>query len=117
MSGGTLATNTYYYVITAVNAVGETVGSIERSVSVTGPTGSVGITWGTVSTATGYRVYRSSGIDQSHRQAVYFPASGTSFTDTGGAGTAGTPPAIGTEYLNKLSGGNLTVVDEAYGSG
>ena len=117
-SGGTLATGTYYYIITAFNAIGESGGSIEKSVSVTGPTGSVDVSWSAVTGATSYRVYRSTGTDQSHRQAIYLAAgSSTSLTDTGSAGSAGSPPAVPTAIVNRinstgdsyLNGGSLTV--------
>lgn len=58
-TGGTLTANTYYYVVTAVNAVGETIGSNEKSVTTTGSTSSVTLTWNAVAGATSYNVYRS----------------------------------------------------------
>lgn len=58
-SGGTLATGTYRYYVTAVNANGETTVSNEQTAAVTGPTGSVDLSWAAVTGATAYRVYRT----------------------------------------------------------
>lgn len=57
-SGGNLATNTYYYEVTAINDVGETTASNEENIAVTGPTGEVTINWNAVTGATGYKIYR-----------------------------------------------------------
>ena len=55
---GGLAANTYYYVITAVTAAGETTRSNELSITV-GASRSVNLTWATLPTSvTGVRVYR-----------------------------------------------------------
>lgn len=91
-SGGTLAANTYFYKITALNAFGETIGSNERSVTTVGATSSVALTWGAVTGATSYRIYRGTGAGAEN---VYY--TGTSvFTDTGAASTGGSPPGAGT---------------------
>lgn len=60
-SGGTglAATTTYYYVVTVLNANGESVKSNEQSVLTgAGATNSNTVNWGAVAGATGYRVYR-----------------------------------------------------------
>jgi hypothetical protein len=95
-TGGSLATGTYFYKVTALNATGETVPSGEISVPVTGPTGSVALSWNAVPGATGYRVYRGTA---SGGQNVFYTSGATSFTDTGAAGTAGSPPATGTAKI------------------
>jgi hypothetical protein len=89
-SGGTLATATYYYKVTAVNSIGETVGSSEVSAAVTGPTGSVALSWTAVDGADTYRVYRGTA---SGGQNTYYATTATSYTDTGSAGTADTVPS------------------------
>src|SRR4051794_4788354 len=57
-SGGSLTAATYFYVVTARNAVGETTGSTEVSAVITGTTGSVALSWTAVAGATSYRIYR-----------------------------------------------------------
>lgn len=109
-TGGSLATGTYSYVVTALNAVGETVPSAEISVPVTGPTGSVALSWDAVPGATSYRVYRGTSPGGEN---VHYASSGTSFTDTGAAGTAGSPPATGTakiwvDYSSRLVADNFS---------
>jgi hypothetical protein len=79
-TGGTLAAGTYFYRVTALNASGETVGSLEAFAITTGSTGSVALSWPAVTGATSYRVYgRAQGA-----QALYFNTAIPSFTDTGG---------------------------------
>ena len=60
---GSLTTATYYYRVTALNALGETTPSTETSLAITGPAG-VNVNWAGVPGATGYRVYgRSTGAE------------------------------------------------------
>ncbi len=56
-AGGTLADNTYYYVLTAITGSGSTTQSNE--VTVTTATQKAVLTWTAVNGATGYKVYRS----------------------------------------------------------
>src|SRR6185295_16612756 len=86
---GTLAAGTYFYKVTAImpGAV-ETLASPETFAVVTA-NGAVDLAWYPVPFATGYRVYRGTTPGGENQ---YFAASGTSFTDTGAAGTAGSPP-------------------------
>ncbi|GEM_PF-6663697 len=113
-SGGSLATGTYYYKITALDGVGETAGGTEASAAVTGPNGSVAISWTAVPGATSYRIYRGTSAGGEN---VYYTTTGTSFTDTGAAGTSGSPPATTSAYINRLAaagnswlmGGNLGI--------
>jgi hypothetical protein len=60
LTGGILAANTtYHYRITAYNAIGETVGSIEKSITTTSVKKTVSLSWDVISGATGYIVYRT----------------------------------------------------------
>lgn len=87
-SGGTLATNTYRYYVSAIVSSEEIVGSQHATAAVTGPNGSVDLTWTALSGAASYKVYRY--IPSSPSTAtVWFASAGTSFTDTGAAGTGG----------------------------
>lgn len=99
-TGGTLAAGTYFYVATWMNANGETLASNELSVTTTGSTSSVSfnLTAPPAGTASG-RVYRGTQAGQENQfYAIGSTASGTSpgvvttFTDTGAAATAGSPP-------------------------
>lgn len=92
-AGGTLATGTYYYLITALYPNGaELPLTAEGSCAVTGPTGSVALAWAAAAGASGYRVYR--GTAASGESVYYAPGNVTNFTDTGAAGTAATPPLV-----------------------
>jgi hypothetical protein len=94
-SGGTLAAQTYYYVVTATNSRGETLPSNEVQATTSGSTGSVRLTWTAVSGATGYRVYR--GTASGAEKLLTSVGSVTSYTDTG-ASTPGSqsPPTSNT---------------------
>lgn len=99
-SGGSLASATYYYVVTALDgAGGETLAGPEASTPVTGPTGSVLVQWSAVPGAT-YRVWRGT---SSGAEGHYFATASTSLTDTGATGTSGTLPVSGTAYAVRLS--------------
>lgn len=92
-TGGTLAANSYFYKITALNSAGETTGSAEATVTTTGATSSVAIAWGAVSGATSYRIYRGT---VTNTENLYFTSATNSFTDIGGTSTAGTVPVTNT---------------------
>src|SRR5207245_1730748 len=112
-TGGVLG-GTYFYEITALDGVGETAGGTEASVLVSGSTGSVAISWTAISGATSYHIYRGTA---SGAENLYYTSSTNSFTDTGGTGTSGGPPATTSAYINKvaasgdsyLTGGNLGI--------
>lgn len=93
LTGGSFSAGTYYWVVTGLNGAGETTGSNEVSVVLTGSTSSVTLAWAAMPGATSYRVYRgTSSGSESHYQA----ASTNSFTDTGATGTSGTVPVSNT---------------------
>jgi hypothetical protein len=94
--GGILATDTYYYKVTAVNANGETTGN-EVSCAVTGPTGSVALSWNSVPTATSYSVYRGTSSGGENLKIVNVTT--TSYTDYGGLHTSASPPSSNTAGL------------------
>jgi hypothetical protein len=117
-SGGTLAAGTYFYKIVAVNAAGTTLGSPEASITVTGSTSSVSLSWAAVQGAVSYRVYRGTSAGaEDHYQA----AGSNSFTDTGSVGTVGTVPVSNTANLAAPSaptatGSNSIPVTATYAS-
>lgn len=58
-TGGTITAGTYRYVLTAINANGETSASNEQTIVTTGSTSTVTVTWAAVTGATGYRLYKT----------------------------------------------------------
>src|SRR5207253_186037 len=100
---GSLAPGTYFYVVTASLLSGESPASAEVSATVVEhgtDKGKIHLSWNPVAGAIGYRVYRGT---TAGGESVFFPvaAAVTTFTDTGGAGTPGAPPAA-------LAGGSQT---------
>lgn len=88
-AGGTLATGTYSYRITARDADGaETVASPSVQPVVTGPTGSVALTWTPVANAKDYKVYGRAQVPELFITTV----TTASFTDTGALAAAGAMP-------------------------
>lgn len=86
-TGGTITAGTYRYVVTAINTNGETTASNEQSITTTGSTSTVTVTWAAVVGATGYKLYK---------------------TTAGGA--------TGTELLYKTVGAVTTDIDTTPGS-
>src|SRR5439155_7957941 len=82
----------YYYIVTATTAYGETVASPETFATV-GANATANLAWYPVPFATGYKVYRGTSPGGENN---FFSSSATSFTDTGAAGTAGSPPSTST---------------------
>jgi len=108
--GGNLSTSTYYYVVTALDGSGgETKASSESSITTTGPTGSVIVTWTPISGALGYRVYR--GVYPAS-QNIYYTATTTSqYTDTYALPTASSSPSLGRNdaYVIKSTQSGITL--------
>lgn len=101
-TGGTLGTGTYGYKVVAYRACGNSktcnsAPSAEVKGAVSGSSGSVRISWTSVSGATSYRVYgRTAGAANQ-----YWTVTTNSFVDTGVAGTAGTAPSTASKYTVK----------------
>lgn len=97
-TGGTLAANTYYYKITATNALGETIAATENKAATTGSTSSEILTWTRVYGATGYKIYRSTATGTQTLLTTISSAATTTWTDTGAASPDGTtlPPTTAT---------------------
>lgn len=123
-TGGTLAAGTWYYVVTAFNVAGETTASVEVSATTTGTTSSVTIPWSHVSGVydlptraqidAGYRIYRGTASGTHNVLVATVAATATTWTDTGVAGTAGSPPVSNTAYTfcgySPFTGGTVTVM-------
>lgn len=91
-TGGTLATGTYGYRISATDAFGETLASAEVTVNVTGPTGAATGTWTNSPGTTGIKVY---GRTPGGEQLLATLGAVTTYTDTGAATPSGALPTAG----------------------
>jgi hypothetical protein len=91
VGGGTFAAGTVFYVITATNGAGESMRSQEVGATVV-LNGSVVLAWDPVAGATSYKVYR--GTASLGENVFFAPGAATTLTDTGTAGTGGSPPAL-----------------------
>ena len=94
---GTLtAGTTYYYVVTAVNSLSETIASLEFNATPTADHPSVQVNWLPMPTtaASVIRVYRGTASQQENAWMVSVTNDGTvaSWVDTGGEGSYETPP-------------------------
>jgi len=100
-SGGSLATGTYFVQVTAVGngpSPGETAGPTVVSAAVTGPTGSIAITWNQAPGGATYNVYADTSNPPGHK-TTGIAQCGTatcSYTLTAVSGTAGSAPASNT---------------------
>ncbi len=107
-TGGSLSSGTpYYYKITSFNAVGETTGSLEVTQTPSGGNLSITLTWGAVSGAAGYRIYRtvSTGTYGATSLLTTIDLAATvSYTDVGSVSLkTGTVPVS-----NTAAGGTIT---------
>lgn len=93
------ATGTYYYVITSINATGETGPSAEVSATISDTTKKATLTWTQVTGATGYKIYRStvSGTYTTPALRTTIGSGATvTFEDDGSAVGAGAVPSANT---------------------
>lgn len=103
-SGGTLATGTYRYYITAVNVNGETTISNEQTAAVTGPTGSVALSWAApisgTPAPTSYKIYRTAAGGAAGTQLLLATVSAPTlvYTDDGSLTPSGAFPTFNTAY-------------------
>jgi hypothetical protein len=103
IAGGSLAADTeYFYRITAFNAIGETVGSLEVSALTDSSNKSIKLTWDKIEGAEGYLIYRSTNqIYTSARRMVIEDPDTLEWTDTGQAASQSGPysfPGINTDF-------------------
>lgn len=94
-AGGSLATATYYYKVTAVGDFGETTPATEvNSGARTGPNASCALDWADVAGASSYRVYIGTSSDG---QTGYFETTTSSFSHTTQTGlVTATVPTVNT---------------------
>jgi hypothetical protein len=120
-TGGTISAGTYYYKMVAVDVNSSTTnGSNEVSITVTGSTSSIVISWGIIQGASSYRIFRST---TSNSYSSYVSVNGVnsvSLTDTNQATTAGTIPTINNSSYgffdsSRLRTNNITLVNNGVG--
>jgi hypothetical protein len=64
---GVLVANSYYYKITALNSIGETLASVEKTGVITSSVGSIYLSWVPISGATSYKVYKGIATDSQNK--------------------------------------------------
>lgn len=105
LTGGTLIAGNYFYKVVArmtvqENNIARSTASSEVTCTTTTSTGSCVISWNAVQNAETYYIYGRSSGGQNIRFSVTAPT--TTFTDTGGAGTAeNVPTSTGTKWTVK----------------
>lgn len=109
-SGGSLTPNTYYYHVTTYTGYGETPGSPDQAGVITTGTGSNAITWGAVTGAVGYRIYRSIVANSLGNLIADLP--GLAYTDTGAVSPGAQEPTA-----NQSAGVRLPIIAQQPGSG
>jgi hypothetical protein len=96
-SGGSWgATGQRGYRVTALNATGETIGSLEVVTNVAATTERKQLDWTAVTGATSYKVYRTDTPGTYPASSLVATEATNQYIDAGGAAAAGTPPAANT---------------------
>jgi hypothetical protein len=94
-SNGSLSSNTkYYYIVTAVNAYGESAGTQTTGTTTTSSNKTIKLTWSSIPGASSYNVYRTTtSATYTGSGAGYIGSSGgTSYTDNGSTSPSGNGP-------------------------
>lgn len=100
------------YKITALNALGETIASVEATINVDVTTKTVTVSWTTIPGATSYKVYRTDTPGTYVSPALRANPAAPPFIDTGAAVGAGAPPTV-----NTTAGWFTTLVLSGAGAG
>jgi hypothetical protein len=97
-TGGTIADGTYRYVVTAINANGETIASNEQTITTAGGgLSTVTVTWGAVTGATGYKLYKTAAGGATQTELLYKTVGlVVSDIDTAPGSPAGAFPTVNT---------------------
>ena len=104
---GTLAIDTYYYRVTAINANGETLPSTETSLALDA-IGGVNVNWGAVTGATGYKIYgRSTGAEL----LIATVGAVLTYLDNGSITPSGAMPTVNSTFTPPT---NATLTDAGY---
>lgn len=100
VTGGSWSANTYFWVLTAVDADGESLPSNEVTNTMI-DVGSIDFTWVAVPNATGYKLYRGL-VSGSENKRVVTLGLVTDYTDLGNTGTSASPPSVATNTAVKV---------------
>lgn len=100
VTGGSWSANTYFWVLTATDAEGESLPSNEVTNTMI-EAGSIDFTWAAVSGATGYKLYRGL-VSGSQNKRVVSLGDVVEYTDLGNTGTSASPPATATDVGLKV---------------
>src|SRR5262249_24282499 len=103
----------YSYVITAVGPQGESIESNEQTIATTAANQRISLSWTGVAGATSYRIYRTTvpgSYGATSLLTTIASAAMVTYTDTGTAVSAGTPPVL----KFTLSFGNATTAPITY---
>ena len=96
-TGGGMGAGTYYYVVTALPAAGETQRSVESPpTTVAGAKNAVRLAWTAVSGALGYRIYRTTSSGTYASPSLVAALDSCGYTDIAGSPSTGAPPASST---------------------
>jgi hypothetical protein len=93
--GGSFSAGTYFWVVTAVSASGETIASNELTATLT-VNSSVVFTWTTITAATSYHFYRGTATGAENHLIATIASGTTTYTDTGTTGTSQSPVTTST---------------------
>jgi hypothetical protein len=117
-SGGSLAAGAYYYTVTSTTQTGESTASNEVSVTTTGSTSAVTMSWDPVAGATGYKVYRGTAPGaEDTLLATITKGSTVSFADTGSETTSPASPPTANIFKAAVSWGDNDSNTSSDGSG
>ncbi|MGH7139548.1 MAG: hypothetical protein ACREHD_27700, partial [Pirellulales bacterium] len=112
--GGTMQSGTYYYVVTAITATGETTASNEEPITfnIPRPQGTVAVNWTAVAGATGYKIYRGTVVGgENVLVGAVNNGNATSFTDFGnGAAPGDWNSVLLDQYSNDR---NVAMIDQS----
>jgi hypothetical protein len=123
VSGGSLAVNTFYYVVTAFNWSGETTASAEVSATTSGSNLSIHVSWsavagisgatGIAALVSGYNIYRGTAPGAENLLVATVAPTATTYADTGAAGTSASAPGsnAASTFVGSapFTGGSVTV--------
>ena len=108
-TGGTFSAGTYFWTMTATTAAGESIRSNEISAALSGSTSSNVLTWTQVQGATGYKIYRGTTTGGENALITTIGSGSTvTYTDTGTAGSAGSPPVANNATITAPVGLGVT---------